>query len=56
MQDAEMKTDRLLEYQILKQWNELKRERKTAGFTSTNLRISVKMKETSKKDVNLIFS
>jgi hypothetical protein len=43
--DAEMKMDRLLEYKILKAWNDLKKERKVNGFSSTKLHVHVKVKE-----------
>lgn len=46
-----MKTDRLLEYQILKLWGDLKKERKITGISSTRLKISAKIQETSLKEV-----
>lgn len=42
-----MKMDRLLEYKILKAWNDLKKERKVNGFASTKLHVHVKIKEMS---------
>jgi hypothetical protein len=48
-----MKTDRLLEYQILKLWSDIKKERKNVGFSSTKLNLAVKIKQSFKDNVLL---
>jgi hypothetical protein len=46
-----VKVDRLVEFKLLKAWNELKKERKQNGFASTRLKVVVKVKESVEKEV-----
>jgi hypothetical protein len=46
-----VKVDRLVEFKLLKAWNDLKKERKQNGFASTRLNIAVKVKESVEKEV-----
>ena len=49
--DAEMQTDRILEFQILKVWERIKQIREAQGFISTPIKLTVKAKKVSYEDV-----
>ena len=49
LRDMEMQTDRLLEYKIVKGWNELKQARSQSGFISTRAKLTIRAKKAKKQ-------
>ncbi|KAJ3221081.1 Coiled-coil and C2 domain-containing protein 2A [Clydaea vesicula] len=41
LRDTELQTDRILEYQILKKWDQIKHERVSQGFVSSSLKLMI---------------
>ncbi|KAI8896326.1 hypothetical protein BC833DRAFT_104494 [Globomyces pollinis-pini] len=51
LRDSESQTDRLLDFQVVKCWEEIKQTRIKQCFTSTGIKLSIKSKKRSERDM-----